>query len=58
MNWTQKQIVVGPYERGFHLITDKLVASVPELRASLLRLGSHIYSAHVGFANHKRERRS
>lgn len=29
--WIQKQITLKPYPRGFHLITDDIVAALPEL---------------------------
>ena len=46
MNWTQKKIAVGPYERGFHLITNELVAAVPELRQVSFGL-AHIFIQHT-----------
>jgi len=30
--WTQKTITLKPYARGFHLITDTIVANLPELK--------------------------
>jgi secondary thiamine-phosphate synthase enzyme len=35
--WIQRQIGLRPRSRGFHLVTDEVVASVPELRE--LRVG-------------------
>jgi secondary thiamine-phosphate synthase enzyme len=32
MNWIQKEIRLPGYRRGFHLITDKVLAQVPEIR--------------------------
>ena len=37
MPWLQQSIQVGPFPRGFHLVTDRVVASVPSLRN--LRVG-------------------
>lgn len=30
--WTQKQLLLSPYSRGFHLITDQVLAQLPELK--------------------------
>ena len=35
--WIQRQIMLGPRPRGFHLVTDEIVEGVPELRE--LRVG-------------------
>jgi secondary thiamine-phosphate synthase enzyme len=35
--WIQRQITLRPRPRGFHLVTDEVVAAVPELRE--LRVG-------------------
>ena len=40
MTWTQKQIVLNPYRRGFHLITDVIISQLPE-----------ILKFRIGFAN-------
>jgi secondary thiamine-phosphate synthase enzyme len=32
MNWSQQQIRLAPRRRGFHLITDEIVAALPQLR--------------------------
>ncbi|WP_149275365.1 secondary thiamine-phosphate synthase enzyme YjbQ [Pareuzebyella sediminis] len=32
MKWYQHEMTLKPYPRGFHLITRKIVASVPELK--------------------------
>ena len=29
--WLQKNILVGPYSRGFHIITDLIINEVPEI---------------------------
>jgi len=33
MIWTQREIRLKPYPRGFHLITDQVVQALPELRS-------------------------
>ena len=46
MAWIQKQIVVGPYRRGFHLITDRVIEATPELRE--FRVGvAHVFIQHT-----------
>lgn len=35
--WVQKQVSVGPFRRGFHLITDRVVRELPEIGS--LRVG-------------------
>ena len=32
MNWYQHEIQVGPFPRGFHLITQEITNSIPELK--------------------------
>ena len=32
MFWSQKTIRIGPYPRGFHLITREVISAVPELQ--------------------------
>ena len=32
MFWSQKTIRIGPYRRGFHLITRELISAMPELQ--------------------------
>jgi secondary thiamine-phosphate synthase enzyme len=32
MLWTQREILLRPYPRGFHLITSEVVEALPELR--------------------------
>lgn len=46
MNIYQKEIVLPPYPRGFHLITDSIAAEFPELRS----IGSgilHVFIKHT-----------
>jgi secondary thiamine-phosphate synthase enzyme len=31
--WYQKEIILGPKERGFHLVTEELVRQLPELKS-------------------------
>lgn len=31
MNWIQKEILLNPQSRGFHLITDEILREIPEL---------------------------
>jgi len=46
MTWLQQQITVGPFPRGFHLITRRIVDACPELRS--LRIGlAHIFIQHT-----------
>ena len=33
MTWTQREIRLKPYPRGFHLITDQVIEALPELRS-------------------------
>lgn len=37
MHWTQREIRLKPYPRGFHLITAEVVEALPELRS--IRIG-------------------
>jgi len=32
MFWSQKTIRIGPYRRGFHLITREVISAIPELQ--------------------------
>ena len=44
--WTQREVVLDPRPRGFHLVTDEVVAAVPELRD--LRVGLlHLHILHT-----------
>lgn len=31
MSWTQKQIILKPRKRGFHLVDDEIISQLPEL---------------------------
>ena len=44
--WAQREITLRPRPRGFHLVTDEVVAGVPELRE--LRIGlAHLFIRHT-----------
>ncbi len=46
MAWTQRNLTLPPFERGFHLITRQILAELPELarlRAGLL----HVFIQHT-----------
>lgn len=44
--WQQKLLLIAPKQRGFHLITDELVAQLPEL--STIRVGlAHFFIQHT-----------
>lgn len=44
--WQQRELTLRPRPRGFHLITDEVVAAVPELRE--LRVGlAHLFLRHT-----------
>ena len=46
MPWYQKSLVLPPFSRGFHLVTDQIVGVLPELRS--LRLGLlHVFIQHT-----------
>ena len=46
MPWTQKSLVLPPFSRGFHLITDQVVGLLPELRT--LKVGLlHVFIQHT-----------
>ena len=46
MTWLQEQIVVGPFRRGFHLITHEVVAALPQMRE--IRIGlMHLFIQHT-----------
>ncbi|MCG9696756.1 secondary thiamine-phosphate synthase enzyme YjbQ [Shewanella sp. Isolate11] len=47
--WRQKQITLSAKPRGFHLITDEIVAAVPELKQFNLGL-AHILLQHTSAA--------
>lgn len=46
MPWTQRNIALQPVRRGFHLITDKVLAALPELRATKVGL-LHVFIQHT-----------
>ncbi len=46
MTWTQREMRLKPYPRGFHLITDQVVEALPELRS--VRVGLlHVFIQHT-----------
>jgi len=46
MAWHQREIVLPPFRRGFHLITDHVVKALPELRQ--VRVGiAHVFIQHT-----------
>jgi secondary thiamine-phosphate synthase enzyme len=46
MNWFQKEIVLGPKARGFHIITGEIASQAPEIRR--YRVGiAHIFIKHT-----------
>ena len=46
MAWFQNEIVLGPYSRGFHLVTGQILAQMPEI--SQYRIGiAHLYIQHT-----------
>ncbi|MCE9678757.1 secondary thiamine-phosphate synthase enzyme YjbQ [Shewanella sp. AS1] len=47
--WQQKQITLSAKRRGFHLITDEIVAALPELKQYKLGL-AHILLQHTSAA--------
>ncbi len=46
MSWLQKEIVLPPKPRGFHLITQEVLAQLPELREFQVGL-AHIFIKHT-----------
>lgn len=46
MVWIQQQITVGPYERGFHLVTNDVVSAVPEIKSLSMGL-AHVFIQHT-----------
>jgi len=49
MSWQQKELVLKPKPRGFHLITDEILAGLPEIRR--YRIGiAHIFIQHTSAA--------
>ncbi len=46
MEWTQKEIVLAPKPRGFHLVTSEIVGQAPEIQS--FRLGiAHFFIQHT-----------
>ncbi len=46
MNWFQKEIVLSPKPRGFHLVTAEILDQVPEIRDYEVGL-AHIFIQHT-----------
>ena len=46
MSWFQKQIVLPPHPRGFHLITPKVVNQLPELKQFSVGM-AHFFIQHT-----------
>lgn len=46
MTWLQKEITLAPKQRGFHLITQEIVAQLPELRHYTVGL-AHLFIMHT-----------
>jgi len=47
--WAQREVVLEPRPRGFHLVTEEVVRGVPELSA--LRVGmAHVFIRHTSAA--------
>ena len=44
--WAQHEIILRPRSRGFHLVTDEVVAAVPELRDAHVGL-LHLFIRHT-----------
>ena len=49
MAWFQKEISLRPRSRGFHLVTDEIVAQLPELRDFRVGL-AHVFILHTSAA--------
>jgi secondary thiamine-phosphate synthase enzyme len=49
VNWYQKEIVLPPHPRGFHLITHEIIAAVPEISQFTIGL-AHIFICHTSAA--------
>lgn len=47
MVWTQKQITIGPFPRGFHLITDDIRRSLKEELPGIAMGLAHIFIQHT-----------
>jgi secondary thiamine-phosphate synthase enzyme len=46
MLWIQRQIALAPLKRGFHLVTDEILAALPELRSIQVGL-LHLFLQHT-----------
>ena len=46
MAWYQKQIEVGPFSRGFHLVTDRVTAAAPQISGVEVGL-LHLFIQHT-----------
>jgi secondary thiamine-phosphate synthase enzyme len=46
MEWIQREIILGPKERGFHLITHEVESQLPEMRRYSIGL-AHIFIQHT-----------
>jgi len=44
--WTQNEITLRPRERGFHLVTDEVIAGLPELASVQVGL-AHLFLLHT-----------
>ncbi|CUS04402.2 conserved hypothetical protein [Candidatus Promineifilum breve] len=49
MNWFQREITLAPRPRGFHLVTNEIVAAVPEIGQFAVGL-AHIFICHTSAA--------
>lgn len=46
MPWTQKSLSLPAFRRGFHLITDQVLAAIPEVRTTKVGL-LHVFIQHT-----------
>jgi thiamine phosphate synthase YjbQ (UPF0047 family) len=44
--WFQREITLKPHRRGFHLITDEVIAKLPQLRDTKVGL-LHVFIQHT-----------
>ena len=49
MNWFQREITLAPRPRGFHLVTNEIVAAVPEIALYAVGL-THLFIRHTSAA--------
>ncbi len=47
--WLQRDVTLSPRSRGFHLVTDEVVAAVPELREVEVGI-AHVFITHTSAA--------